>query len=250
MRWTGVRSVVAAAAVLLLAGLGRAACPPSCTIPGGGPPGLDCHAEFTSEGIRLNYPPFDPAKPKAGKEVRCLDGDAACDRDGVANNACVFDVDVCLRNADPALPGSAPADVSAVTVSGTKDADLAALQSAPHGARSRHHQRVHRGPDPDRAAQGARCEGSLQAREEEGGAQGRHRRGHGCGHAQAHLPAARLAVARLRPPQHPRHAARDHPVARDRSPAGAEVGAGPPERGDLDARGGRGAGVRRVCRRR
>ena len=121
----------AAAAVLILPVLGGAACPPSCAIPGGGSAALDCNAEFTSEGIRLNYPPFDPAKPKPGKEVRCLDGDVACDRDGIANNACVFDVDVCLHNADPTLPACIPADVSAVAISGaTHDIDLAALQAA------------------------------------------------------------------------------------------------------------------------
>ena len=116
----------------LLVPLGAyAVCPPSCAIPGGANPALDCQAEFTSEGIRLNYPAFDPARPKAGKEVRCFDGDVACDRDGVANDQCVFDVDVCLRNADPALPSCTPADVTAVAVSGTtKDAELAALQSA------------------------------------------------------------------------------------------------------------------------
>src|SRR5262245_41321443 len=131
MRVLSPRLLALTAGALLVPVLGGAACPPSCEIPGGGPATLDCHAEFTSEGIRLNYPPFDPAKPKAGKEVRCFDGDAACDRDGVVNNACVFDVDVCLRNADPALPACTPSDVTAVTVaSATKDADLGALQAA------------------------------------------------------------------------------------------------------------------------
>jgi outer membrane protein assembly factor BamB len=131
MRVLRRRVAVTAAALALLPGIGRAACPPSCSIPGGGAAARDCHAEFTSEGIRLNYPPFDPAKPKPGREVRCLDGDVACDRDGVANNTCVFDVDVCLHNPDPALPGCTPADVTAVTVGGTShDPDLAALQAA------------------------------------------------------------------------------------------------------------------------
>ena len=108
----------------------RAACPPSCAIPGGSNPALDCQAEFSGP-LRLNYPSFDPAHPKPGKEVRCFDGDAGCDLDDAANHACVFDVDVCLRNSDPALPGCTPADVTGVSVSGiTRDPELAALQSA------------------------------------------------------------------------------------------------------------------------
>jgi polyvinyl alcohol dehydrogenase (cytochrome) len=116
---------------LLLAPIARATCPPSCAIPGGSNPALDCQAEFAAQGLRLNYPAFDPAHPKAGKEVRCFDGDAGCDLDDAADHACVFDVDVCLRNDDPALPACTPADVTSVSVSGTlRDPELAALQSA------------------------------------------------------------------------------------------------------------------------
>ena len=123
--------------VLGLAIAARAACPPSCAIPGGGTAALDCQAEFSGAGLRLNYKPLDPLHPKPGKEVRCFDGDATCDTDGVADNACVFDVDVCLRNADPNLPLCTPADVSAVTVKGTAtDPDLAALQGALSGLQS------------------------------------------------------------------------------------------------------------------
>ena len=106
-------------------------CPPSCPLPGGGTAKQDCHAEFASTAMRLNYPAFNPAKPKPGKEVRCFDGDAGCDLDGTVNNQCVFDVDVCLHNADPAIASCTPADVTAVTVaSASKDPDLAALQTA------------------------------------------------------------------------------------------------------------------------
>ena len=83
---------------LLLPAVAFGVCPPSCPAPGGGAPAHDCHAEFAGDGVRLNYKPFNPARPKPGKELRCFDGDAGCDRDGVANNACVFDIDVCLRN--------------------------------------------------------------------------------------------------------------------------------------------------------
>ena len=130
MRHTVPRPLVAIAFCLLPL-VANAVCPPSCEVPGGGAAALDCHAEYAGDGIRLNYKPFDPAKPtKPAKELRCFDGDVDCDRDGVANNACVFDVDVCLRNADPNLATCTPADVTAVTVRGTNDPELAALQTA------------------------------------------------------------------------------------------------------------------------
>jgi outer membrane protein assembly factor BamB len=122
-----IRDLVLALAVLPL--VARATCPPSCSAPGGGPPQLDCQAEFAGDGIRLNYKPFNPAKPKPAKELRCFDGDP-CDVDGVTNDSCTFDVDVCLRNADPSLPACTPADVTGVQVSGTSDPDLAALRDA------------------------------------------------------------------------------------------------------------------------
>src|SRR5689334_20160830 len=122
---------LAVATAFLLPVAARATCPPSCAIPGGGSAATDCQAEFSGTGLRLNYKPFDPAHPKPGKELRCFDGDVVCDAGDAADNACVFDVDVCLRNADPALPLCTAADVASVTVRGaTNDPDLAALQSA------------------------------------------------------------------------------------------------------------------------
>ncbi len=103
-------------------------------LPGGGPAQLDCHAEFAAPGLALNWPAFDPAKPKAGKEVRCFDGDAGCDADGEVNHQCRFAVDVCLRNADPALPTCTPADVGEVAVTAPGgDPDLAAMHAAAVG---------------------------------------------------------------------------------------------------------------------
>lgn len=113
--------------------VGWAQCPPSCANPGGGKAATDCHAEFASPGLRNNYPSFDPAKPKPAKEVRCFDGDAGCDLDGQTNNVCVFDVDVCLRNADPALPACVPSDVTTVSVSSNSKPEPGALQAALNG---------------------------------------------------------------------------------------------------------------------
>lgn len=120
--------------VLGFASAAAAQCPPSCAIPGAGPkdPTADCLNEFATTRMRLNYPPFDPSLPtKLPKMVRCYDGEAGCDLDGQINNSCTFDVDVCLRNADPALPSCTAADVTSVAVTIPHgDPDLTALQSA------------------------------------------------------------------------------------------------------------------------
>ena len=122
--------VLAVATLLAAATAAGAQCPPSCPSPGGGSPALDCHAEFAGAWLYANHPTFDPAKPKTPREVRCFDGDAGCDLDGATNGACVVDVDVCLHNADPALPECTPSDVTDVRVSGVSDPQLAALQAA------------------------------------------------------------------------------------------------------------------------
>jgi outer membrane protein assembly factor BamB len=130
-----------ALAIVLVLGLSQtatAACPGSCPIPGGGPkdPTKDCLSEWASTAMHLNYPPFDPANPtRLPRMVRCFDGEAGCDLDGQVNNQCVFDIDVCLRNSDPALPSCTPTDVDAstVTIPASGNPDLSALQSAVSG---------------------------------------------------------------------------------------------------------------------
>lgn len=123
---------LAAVLVLLPVAIASAqtACPPSCPIPGGGSPETDCHAEFASATMRLNYPPYDPAAPAPRTEVRCFDGDAGCDLDATDDGRCVFDVDVCLHNADPALPACSPETVEAVSVTDATDAERRSLQAA------------------------------------------------------------------------------------------------------------------------
>ena len=111
----------------------RALCPPSCPIPGGGDPVTDCHTEFAAEALRLNFPPFDPEAPAPvpAVEVRCFDGGAGCDLDGRTDRACVFDIDVCVRNDDPNLSDCAVDDVTAIEVVGAADdPELQALQDA------------------------------------------------------------------------------------------------------------------------
>ncbi len=116
---------------LAFAGSAAAQCPPDCPVKGGGDAATDCHLELASEAIRLNSPFYNPNDIKPAKEIRCFDGDPGCDLDGVANNSCTFDVDVCLRNADPSLPSCTAANVTVVDVLGstTKYPGLAALQS-------------------------------------------------------------------------------------------------------------------------
>jgi outer membrane protein assembly factor BamB len=118
--------------VLALTRVVDAGCPPSCPVPGGGAVRADCHAEFASTALRLNYPPFDPAHPRRRKLVRCFDGEPGCDVDGQVNGACVVDADVCLlRSADPALPLCTPAEVTATEVIGAAgDAELGSLDAA------------------------------------------------------------------------------------------------------------------------
>lgn len=131
------RATLVVIVLLGLSGVASAACPPSCPIPGGGPkdPATDCLSEFGVTGVKLNYPAFDPAKPtRPSRMVRCHDGEPGCDLDGEVNNSCLFDIDVCLRNPDPALASCVPSDVTALTVSNPKnDPDLAALQAAAGG---------------------------------------------------------------------------------------------------------------------
>ncbi len=113
------------AASFLAVALAEAACPPSCANPGGrNDETVDCLSEFASPSLELNSPFYNPNKPKAGKEVRCHDGEPACDLDGEVNNSCTFSVDICLRNEDPALPSCTPAVVRGVAVSqATKSAE-------------------------------------------------------------------------------------------------------------------------------
>ena len=106
----------------------------SLPLPGGGPAETDCHAEFATTLMRLNYPPLDPQSPEPRLEVRCFDGEAGCDLDGRVDGVCTFDVDVCLRNADPNLSSCTPQDIrsaSAFDVSaGVALSDLEAALAA------------------------------------------------------------------------------------------------------------------------
>ncbi len=64
-------------------------------VPGGGPKRSDCYIEEDVAGV-----------DSPGNVIRCLDGAAACDTDGVPDYACVFKVALCANQTN--LPGCAP----------------------------------------------------------------------------------------------------------------------------------------------
>jgi len=76
-------------------------------VPGGGPVGTDCFAEWAPNPV----PTRNAAQiPKA--TMICYEGDPACDVDGVPNNnSCTFQTRVCINNSDPRL-SCVPADVA------------------------------------------------------------------------------------------------------------------------------------------
>lgn len=100
-------------------------------IDGGGNEATDCISKFQT-GLEANYPP--PPKPKQ-KDLACIDGDLACDADGLINGECEFSVGLCLNDdADYVDTGCIPADLApgAVVVKNkpsAPDPDLTALQS-------------------------------------------------------------------------------------------------------------------------
>lgn len=71
------------------------AAPVTLLVPGGGSTTTDCIAEWTVVARPTDPPPIT--------SVSCVDGDPACDADGVANDQCVFTVGLCLGGTDPRL---------------------------------------------------------------------------------------------------------------------------------------------------
>ncbi len=85
---------------------------PGRCIAGGGSRRTDCFMEFMSVGpVTLNNR-GTTVKP----QLRCRDGDPACDLDGARDGQCTFGVSVCFGNADPRLPACMPDMVDGVEV--------------------------------------------------------------------------------------------------------------------------------------
>jgi hypothetical protein len=73
----------ALAATALLASTGS-----TTVIPGGGPTKSDCYVVLNVGGTR----PL-----KNAKTLECTDGDPACDTDGLCNNVCALQVQLCIN---------------------------------------------------------------------------------------------------------------------------------------------------------
>ena len=80
---------------------------------GGGSTTTDCMAVFDAPGAN------QPALPKAAKNVDCVDGDLACDADGLRNGECNFSIQVCLNST--ALATCSADSVATLTVDHAAD---------------------------------------------------------------------------------------------------------------------------------
>ncbi len=74
-------------------------CDPTFLVPGGGPPRSDCLVEWRV----MNAAARPGVKGTAPPRVRCKDGDAGCDTDGVAGT-CTLPLAVCASHEDARLP--------------------------------------------------------------------------------------------------------------------------------------------------
>jgi len=105
----------------------------AATVLGGGSSTSDCAVALEIPGANK------PAPPKAPKAVDCVDGDAACDNDGLRNGECVFPLQLCANST--ALVGCTPDQVTGITVAHAIDdgidprfdTDFQALQSRADG---------------------------------------------------------------------------------------------------------------------
>jgi len=94
---------------------------------GGGSPRIDCLAVFD---IPANFPPGQP------RNIRCTDGDPACDLDATVDGQCQFPVAMCANSSFDAQHCS-PATLQSITIDHAEDTndpkfdtDFQALQSA------------------------------------------------------------------------------------------------------------------------
>jgi hypothetical protein len=105
----------------------------AATVVGGGSSTSDCAVVLEIPGANR------PAPPKAPTAVDCVDGDVACDSDGLRNGECVFPLQLCANSAS--LAGCTPEQVTGITVAHAVDdgidtrfdTDFQALQSRADG---------------------------------------------------------------------------------------------------------------------
>ena len=86
-------------------------CDPTFFVPGGGPPGPECLAEWRV----MNAAGRPGADGKAAVRQRCRDGDVGCDADRAAGK-CTFSVALCFDHADTRLPRCRAAPIESWTI--------------------------------------------------------------------------------------------------------------------------------------
>ena len=101
-------------------------CDPTFFVPGGGPPGPECLAEWRV----MNAAGRPGADGKAAVRQRCRDGDVGCDADRAAGT-CTFSVALCFDHADARLPRCRAAPIESWTlVKPTSGADVEGMLAA------------------------------------------------------------------------------------------------------------------------
>src|SRR5206468_8042801 len=106
--------------------LSTGSCDPTFFVPGGGPPGPECLAEWRV----MNAAGRPGADGKAPARQRCRDGDVGCDADRAAGT-CTFSVALCFDHADARLPRCRAAPIESWTlVKPTSGADVEGMLAA------------------------------------------------------------------------------------------------------------------------
>ena len=106
--------------------LSTRSCDPTFFVPGGGPPGPECLAEWRV----MNAAGRPGADGKAAVRQRCRDGDVGCDADRAAGT-CTFSVALCFDHADARLPRCRAAPIESWTlVKPTSGADVEGMLAA------------------------------------------------------------------------------------------------------------------------
>lgn len=105
--------------------------PSNPCIPGGGSTTTDCLTEM----IVIPTPPLDSKSQTPTRKIDCVDGNPACDLDGVADGGCTLNVMVCVNNHDLRNAGCTLSGVASATA---KPTNLAApITFDPPGAAER-----------------------------------------------------------------------------------------------------------------
>ncbi|HLY38435.1 MAG TPA: helix-turn-helix domain-containing protein, partial [Candidatus Binatia bacterium] len=118
----GLRAALVATAIVTAIVVARPA--GAARVAGGGSPRNDCYAELDVDGATVG-----------GHVARCIDGDPACDADGIADGSCTFRVAVCLNQGDARPTCEPPSMLESVKTRGAAAVlDVPSLASSTCGA--------------------------------------------------------------------------------------------------------------------